>query len=189
MKITKKKEKVIDMPYGNSNAITDKEFYAGVARFLDVKPATIKKYWEDGFNEFIIRELYFRGTCRLPHLGTFVLTHEPESAQVQKDAEGKEVTYYVPERDKPKFIPHDDMINDVNMQGVTKKYRKRMKAGQLTQRDYIRQQRADKLGIFGSLTDQRIEASKADFKEMLEQRKAEKEQRNETEDEANEKNG
>ena len=173
------------MPYGNSNAITDKEFYAGIARFLNVTSATVKKYWVDGIVEFIIRELYYRGTCRVPHLGTFSLIHEPESMQVQKNENGNEVTYVVPERDRPVFTPHDDMINDVNMQGVTKRYRKRAKAGQLNQRDYVRQQRSEKLGIFGSLTDQRIEASKADFKEMLEQRKAENKQRNEMEEEAN----
>lgn len=163
------------MPYVNSNAITDKEFYSGVARLLDVTPSTVKRYWEDGFNEFIIRELYFRGTCRLPHFGTFSLQHTPEEVQIQKDENGEEVTYFVPERDKPIFTAHDDMINDVNMQGVTKKYRKRVKNNQLTYRDIARQERAKKLGVFGSIAEDRVNASKASFKEMLEQRKAEKE--------------
>lgn len=173
------------MPYGNTNAITDKEFYSGIARLLNVTPSTVKKYWEDGFNEFIIRELYFRGTCRVPHFGTFSLKHIPEEVQIQKDENGEEVTYFVPERDKPIFTPHDDMINDVNMQGVTKKYRKRVKANQLTYRDIARQQRADKLGVFGSINEDRVNASKVSFKELLEQRKAQNE-KNKEEGEANE---
>ena len=73
------------------------------------------------------------------------------------------------------------MINDVNMQGVTKKYRKRVKNNQLTYRDIARQERAKKLGVFGSIAEDRVNASKASFKEMLEQRKAEKEKMKEGE--------
>lgn len=163
------------MPYNKTNSITDKEFYSGIARLLDVTPTTVKRYWEEGFNEFIIRELYFRGNCRLPHFGTFSLMHENESVQVQKDANGEEVVYVVPERDKPIFTPHDTLVNDVNMQGVTKKYRRRLKENQLTRRDLERQKRADKLGVFGSIEDQRIEASKAGFQELLKKRREGKE--------------
>lgn len=159
------------MPYNNSNELTDKEFYMGVARFLGVTYQTAKKYWEDGFNEFIVRELYFKGSCRIPHLGTFALKHMAEGFSNQKDENGNDVVYKILERDIPYFTPHDTFVNDVNMQGVTKKYRKRLKKGQLTQRDYERQIRAEKIGAFGSMSAERIEKSKENFQELLKKKK------------------
>ena len=91
--------------------------------------------------------------------------------QIQKGPNGKEIVYRVPEREVPIFTPHDDMINDINMQGVTKAYRRRLKAGTLTQRDYERQVRAEALGVVGSLSEERINASKDKFKEMLNEKK------------------
>lgn len=162
------------MPYANSNDLTEKEFYAGVSRLMDTKPQTIKKYWE-GIYEFIIRELFFKGSCRVPMMGNFSLKRIGESIQVQIDQNGKQVTYRIPERDIPIFTPHDTMKNDVNMQGVTKAYRKRLKNGVLTQRDYLRQVRAEALNVSGSLSEERINQAKKDFKELLNQKKLEKE--------------
>lgn len=158
------------MSWGNIT-LTDKEFFTQMARYADVSdPRTCAKYWYAAC-EVIIRELFYNGSCRTPTLGTFTTKHVGESVQVQKGPDGKQVVYQVPPRDIPEFTPHDDMINDINMQGVTKQYRKRLKAGKLTKRDYERQIRAEVLGVNGNLSEQRIEASKKEFKKMLEDKK------------------
>ena len=171
----KKGKQARKMPYNNSEKQTDKEFYTTFARLLNVTPATVKRYWVEGFYEAFVRELYLKGGCRLPLMGNFSLKHISESYQEQKNIDGKQVVYRVPERDVPYYIPSDNVINDCNMMGVTKAYRKRAKAGKLTQRDYQRQIRAERLGVYGSLSKERIEKSKEDFKETLEKVKQEKE--------------
>ena len=163
------------MPYNNGGAITDKEFYTGVSRFLDVTYRTVGKYWEDGFYEFIVREIWLKGSLRIPHLGTFSLQHIDESFQTQTNADGEKVVYRVPERDIPIFTPGDDFINDVNFEGVTKKYRKRAKANKLNPADVRRQERVVKFGNYGSMSPERVEQAKQNFQEMLEQKKKEKE--------------
>ena len=125
------------MSWGNVT-LTDKEFFTQMAR------------------EVIIRELFYNGTCRVPTLGTFTTKHIDEKIQVQKGANGEKVIYPVIARDIPEFIPHDDMINDINMQGVTKKYRKRLKSGNLSKRDYERQARADALEGPGNIAEHRL---------------------------------
>ena len=158
------------MSWGNVT-LTDKEFFTQMARFADVTdPRTCAKYWYAAC-EVIIRELFYNGTCRVPVLGTFTTKHIDATVQVQKGPNGEKITYPVVARDIPEFIPHDDMINDINMQGVTKQYRKRLKAGKLSKRDYERQVRAEILNVDGSLTEQRLEASKQKFKEMLKEKK------------------
>lgn len=155
----------------NGAALTDKEFFKQMARFADVTNLeTVQKYWYAAC-EVIIRELFYNNTCRTPGLGTFSTRKVGEQIQIQKGPEGKEVVYKVPEREVPIFIPSDDMINDINMQGVTKAYRRRLRAGALTQRDYERQIRAEALGVTGSLSEERIIASKAKFKKILEEKK------------------
>ena len=158
------------MGWGNIT-LTDKEFFIQMARFADVNNLqTVQKYWYAAC-EVIIRELFYNGTCRVPGLGTFSTRKVGEQVQIQKGPNGKEIVYRVPEREVPIFTPHDDMINDINMQGVTKAYRRRLKAGTLTQRDYERQVRAEALGVVGSLSEERINASKDKFKEMLNEKK------------------
>ena len=158
------------MSWGNIT-LTDKEFFTQMARFADVNdPRTCAKYWYAAC-EVIIRELFYNGTCRVPTLGTFTTKHIGESIQVQKGIDGKQVVYQVPPRDVPEFTPHDDMINDINMHGVTKQYRKRLKAGKLSKRDYERQVRAEILNVDGNLTEKRLEDSKQKFNEMLKEKK------------------
>ena len=158
------------MSWGNVT-LTDKEFFTQMARFADVTdPRTCAKYWYAAC-EVIIRELFYNGTCRVPTLGTFTTKHIDEKIQVQKGANGEKVVYPVIARDIPEFIPHDDMINDINMQGVTKKYRKRLKSGNLSKRDYERQARADALEVAGNIAEHRLEASKEKFQELLKQKK------------------
>lgn len=155
----------------NGVALTDREFFKQMARFADVSNLeTVQKYWYAAC-EVIIRELFYNGSCRVPALGTFSTRKVGEQVQIQKGQDGKEVVYKVPEREVPMFTPHDDMINDINMQGVTKAYRRRLKAGALTQRDYERQIRAEALGVVGSLSEERINASKEKFKKVLDEKK------------------
>ena len=155
----------------NNLALTNKEFFKQACRWADVTSTqTAAKYW-DAFVEVIIREIYYNGTCRVPYLGTFSTRTVGESLQKQTGPDGKEVIYRVPEREVPVFTPHDDFINDINMQGVTKTYRKRLKAGTLTQRDWERQIRAESMNVVGTLSEERIEASKEKFKELLEEKK------------------
>ena len=155
------------------DTLTDKEFYMGVSRFVDTKPETIRMYWE-AFYEFIVRELFFKGKCRLPLFGNFDTVYYEE--QIQRQKVNEEVRLYkVPERIIPRFEPHDEMINDVNMQGVTKKYRRRLKNGTLTSRDYMRQIRANSVNAKGILSEDQVESAKENFKELLKKKKKEKE--------------
>ena len=158
------------MSWGNVT-LTDKEFFTQMARFADVTdPRTCAKYWYAAC-EVIIRELFFNGKCRVPSLGTFVTKHINSTVQIQKGPDGNKIIYPVMARDIPEFIPHDDMINDINMQGVTKKYRKRLKAGNLSHRDYERQARAESLEVVKNISQQKVEDSKEKFKELLKEKK------------------
>lgn len=158
------------MSWGNTT-LTDKEFFMHMARYCDITNyRTAAKYWYAAC-EVIIRELFYNGSCRVPVLGTFTTKHIGESVQIQKGQNGKQAVYQVPPRDIPEFTPHDDMINDINMQGVTKQYRKRLKNDKLTKRDYERQIRAEILGVEGNLSEQRLAESKEKFKKMLKEKK------------------
>lgn len=166
------------MPYNNDYDLTKKEFFALVSKIMEGNPKvkTIEKYWE-GFLEAIAREIYYHGSCRLPHLGKFVIKHIDEKIQLQKTSEGKNITYKVPERDIPIFIPHDDFINDINYKGVTKQYRKRLKQGKLTSRDYRRQIKSEY--ITHNLSEkvnkeEKIQKIKEDFAKKLNQLKEER---------------
>lgn len=163
------------MPYNNSNKQTDKEVYTGMGRLIGVTAATMKKYWIEAAYEYIVRTLWLTGCVKIPNLGTFTLRRTAENIQIQRTVDGKEMTYLVPERDVPVFTPHDTFINDVNMMGVTQAYRKRKKNGVLTENDYKRQQRADILGVYGSLSKERIENSEREFSKFLDELKKEKE--------------
>lgn len=158
------------MGWGNIT-LTDKEFYTQMARFADVSNlSTVEKYWEAAV-ETIIRELYINHTCRVPMLGTFFVKEIGESIQLQKGKDGEEKLYKVPARIVPQFVPHDDFTNDVNMIAVTKLGRRRVRRGSLTERDYKRQIRAESMGVIGSLSEERMEASREKFKEMLKDKK------------------
>ena len=158
------------MSWGNI-ALTDKEFYTLMARHADVTNLnTVEKYWRAAV-EVIIREMYINRTCRVPLIGTFYAKEIGETFQVQKGRDGKEKIYKVEPRIRPLFEPHDDFINDINMMAVTKRGRKRVRRNTMTQRDYLRQIRADALGVDGSLSEERMENSRKKFKEMLQQKK------------------
>ena len=157
----------------NNAGLSDNEFYKEACRFADaIDMATAKKWWQ-AFTEVIIRHIYFDGSCRVPDWGTFTTRTVTEQIQVQKGPDGRQAIYRVPERRVPVFTPHDNMIDDINMTGVTKAYRRRLRNGNLTERDYYRQCRAEALGVVGSLSEERLTSSKEKFRKQLEQMKKE----------------
>lgn len=151
--------------------LSDKEFYTLMARYAGVNNlSTVEKYWKAAV-EVMIRELYINHTCRCPLIGTFNVKEIQESYQMQKDSNGNERMYKVEPRIIPSFIPHDDFVNDVNMFSVTKKARRRVRRGEMTERDYLRQIRADNFGVVGGISEKRMENSKRKFLELLQQKK------------------
>lgn len=126
------------------NNITPKEFYTQIAKWMDVKQvATAQKWWE-AILEVIVRECFYNEKCYVPNLGNFTLTYQEE--YVQKQIHGNEEKFYkVPGHYSVNFSPCDAFINDVNGQGITKAYRKRLKKKELTQRDIERQIRFEQM--------------------------------------------
>lgn len=157
----------------NNRELTNKEFYLEACRFADSKSAATAKKWWQAFVEVIVRQLYFNNSCSVPYLGVFGLKYLPQQTQTQKSPDGDGVVVYeVPERNIPIFSPNDSFVNDVNMIGVTKAFRKRQKKNKLTQRDHLRQQRSEMLGAEGSLSEAHLEAAKARFLETLKEKAA-----------------
>ena len=154
----------------NRPRITKTQFFKEVCRFADcANTETPAKYWS-AIYEVIVRHLYYDECIKVPFLGTFSLREVGESIQVQTDADGNEVVYRVPARRVPVFTPEDNFIDDVNMTGVTKAYRKRLKKGTLTQRDYERKCRAEALNVDGNLPEKYAEAAKEKFAESLKEK-------------------
>lgn len=151
--------------------LTNKEFYTQMARFADARNIqTVQKYWEAAL-EVIIRELFYNGTCRCPNLGTFSVDFKEEQIQVQKQKNGEFKTYAVPARLYPTFTPSDDMINDVNMQGITKSYRKRLKNNRLGTRDYLRIARAESIDPKRDQTEEKQKEAEERFRKFLQDKK------------------
>lgn len=161
---------------------TNKEFFKQACRWKDTTSIQIAAEWWSAFQEVIIREVFYNGCCRVPGIGTFTTKEEESHYMKQRMPNGKEVTYLVPGRIVPIFTPEDDFINDVNMQGVTKQYRKRLKKGALTERDYTRQIRADSLAASAcvdEMIEQRRESAKKEFQKLLEKKREDKAKTNE----------
>lgn len=161
---------------------TNKEFFKQACRWKDSTSIYTAAEWWSAFQEVIIREVFYNGCCRVPGIGTFTIKEEESHYMKQRMPNGKEVTYLVPGRIVPIFTPEDDFINDVNMQGVTKQYRKRLKKGALTERDYTRQIRADSLAAgacVDEMIEQRQESAKKEFQKLLEKKREDKAKTNE----------
>lgn len=161
---------------------TNKEFFKQACRWKDTTSIQTAAEWWSAFQEVIIREVFYNGCCRVPGIGTFTIKEEESHYMKQRMPNGKEVTYLVPGRIVPVFTPEDDFINDVNMQGVTRKYRKRLKKGALTERDYTRQVRADSLAASAcvdEIIEQRRESAKKEFQKLLEKKREDKVKTNE----------
>ena len=147
---------------------SDIELYRLVARELDCTAQTARKY-VDAIVEVIAKEVYLSGTCRIPNLGIFDAQHIDEKIQKQvHDGEFRE--YIMPEHVKPIFTPCDTFINDCNMKGVTKKYRKRAKNKQLTVRDLQRIAKAEAIERLKKVSEETKEAAKIDFADKLKEK-------------------
>lgn len=125
------------------NGLTPQDFYKQLAKWMDTKPYTAQKWWEASL-EVIIRECFYNEKCKVPGLGEFILEQQKETIQHQI-INGEEKFYKVPEHFSVKFKPNDTFINDVNGQGITKAYRKRLKKQELTRRDIERQLRFEQM--------------------------------------------
>lgn len=149
---------------------TNKEFYQYAARLKDANPKTAAEWWTV-FYEVFVRQMFYNGCCRLPSIGVFTTEEEPEKLQKQT-LNGKTVVYRVPARIRPIFHAEDDCINDINMSGVTKAYRKRLKANALTYRDIERELRATEIGeVVQDMMAERKESAQAAFQELLKQKR------------------
>ena len=147
---------------------SDIELYRLVARELDCTAQTARKY-VDAIVEVIAKEVYLSGTCRIPNLGIFDAQHIDEKIQKQvHDGEIRE--YIMPEHVKPIFTPCDTFINDCNMKGVTKKYRKRAKNKQLTVRNLQRVAKAEAIERLKKVSEETKESAKIDFADKLKEK-------------------
>ena len=147
---------------------SDIELYRLVARELDCTAQTARKY-VDAIVEVIAKEVYLSGTCRVPNLGIFDAQHIDEKIQKQVH-DGEILEYIMPEHVKPIFTPCDTFINDCNMKGVTKKYRKRAKNKQLTVRDLQRIAKAEAIERLKKVSEETKEAAKIDFADKLKEK-------------------
>ena len=123
--------------------LSPKEFYSQVSKWVSGKRLYVAEKWCNAIVEVIIQECFFKHGCKVPLLGNFDLIHHPEKTQTHNIG-GEAQTVIVPERFSVKFTPCDSFINDVNGEGVTKMYRKRVKENKLTKRDIERQLRFEK---------------------------------------------
>lgn len=149
---------------------SDVELYRLVARELDCTAQTARRY-VDAIVEVIAKEVYLSGCCRVPNLGIFDAKEIKESIQKQVTPAGDIVEYTVPEHVKPIFTACDTFVNDCNMRGVTKLYRKRAKKKQLTVRDLERIAKSDALNRLKNIADSEKEAAKIGFADKLKEKK------------------
>ena len=118
----------------------EKDFYLFAARLANANNAQVVKWW-DVFYEVIIRQLYLSGSVYLPGIGWLTLKHKESTRYTRQNSNGEIETVVLPERNEPVFRADDDFINDANMLGVTRNYRKRQRNGTLTARDKERERR------------------------------------------------
>ena len=154
----------------NAMMVTNKEFFKQACRWKDSSSTQTAADWWSAFLEVIVREVFYNGHCRVPGLGTFTVRFEEGKTWTQPIGGGKYATYTAPARVYPLFAPEDDFINDINMQGVTKAYRKRLKKGELKARDYERELRAEAVNmmdIVDDMVEQRREKAQEELQELL----------------------
>ena len=169
---------------GTTNAmmVTNKEFFKQACRWKDSSSTQTAADWWSAFLEVIVREVFYNGSCRVPGLGTFTTRFEEGKTWTQPIGNGKYATYTAPARVYPLFAAEDAFINDINMQGVTKKYRRRLKKGVLTARDYERELRAEAVNlvdIVDDMVEQRREKAQAELQELLKAKRQNKVRANE----------
>lgn len=166
-----------------SSRTSDIELYRLVARELDCTANTARKY-VDAIVEVIAKEVYLSGCCRVPNLGIFDAKEIKESKQRHKDENGDIVEFTVPEHIRPTFTPCDAFINDCNLRGVTKEYRKRAKKKVLTKRDLERIAKAEALNRLRSISNEDKEQAKIDFSAKLKEKREKHGEQKKAEEEA-----
>lgn len=152
-----------------SSRMSDIELYRLVARELDCTAQTARRY-VDAIVEVIAKEVYLSGCCRVPNLGVFDAKHIEERIQKQVH-DGELFEFVMPEHVKPVFTPCDTFINDCNMKGVTKQYRRRAKKKQLTVRDLERIAKAEAIERLKNVSAEMKESAKIDFADKLKEKK------------------
>lgn len=142
------------------------EFYRLLARELDCTAKTAKKY-ANAMVEVIAKEVYLSGHCQVPYLGSFDAKEIPEKVQRHKDEDGNVVQYTIPEHIMPIFTATDNFINDCNLRGVTREYRKRVKRKMLTKHDLERIAKAESMKRLRNISQEDKEVAKTAFSDKL----------------------
>ena len=154
------------MPY-NGGSITDSEFFKAACRWKNSNDVKTAVAWWNAFGEVIDREIYLTCSCRIPSIGKSVTEDRDKTTYTTKDINGRTVSYEVPERLYPQFVPQDDFINDINMKGVTRTYRKRLSKRAPTKRDIMRDMRAKSMAVEESKTMKKSKQYQEDFQKLL----------------------
>lgn len=149
----------------------EKDFFLLAQRMADCKNASVVKWW-NVFYEVILRQLYLAGAVYLPNIGWIELKKREGKVFNRKRQDGTIEVVDVPERNMPIFTPEDDFVNDVNLVGVTKNYRQRVKNGSLTVRDKERERRTqalmgDNFYMSEKAKEKRSEILRDEFEERL----------------------
>lgn len=159
--------------------LTDKEFFKEACRWKGSESEKSAATWWSAFVEVIIHELFVKGLCRMPGIGAFTVELKESKTFNQPLPGGGYAKYTAPARIIPIFTPQDDFINDINMQGVTKAYRKRLRKGELKSRDYERELRAEAMQALANveemLAEKKEEAQVSFQKLLMEKRQKNKE--------------
>lgn len=149
--------------------LTKTQFIGLVCKYAGANTPVIASKWLDAIIEVIIREVYSTGRCRVPYLGTF--NRKVVSAYVKAaDINGRETLTRVPEKYSAYFTPSPDFIDDINMRGLSKKYRERAEKGRFTRRDWLRQVRAAELEIDYSLNKDAISKMQKKFADKIKEK-------------------
>lgn len=143
---TKKKSPTKQKTYAkktfpNYKGLSKTEFFNALATWANSYDKARMEQYTKALVEVIIRELRFHDEVRVPYLGTFAVQHYEAREYEVKQPDKTKKTVKVPARDLPVFIPSDTLINDINDKGITKEYKKRVRRGTTTWRDYARELR------------------------------------------------
>lgn len=151
----------------------EKDFYLLACRWLETDSVnTVKKYW-DAFVEVVVHEVFVKGFCYMPSIGTIhTKTRQGYQEKIKNDDGGYDV-YDVPPYSMPYLSAEDGFINDVNMFGVTTTYRKRYKKKKLSQRDINRIARAETYKLMSNISEEDKRRSRKEFQEYLRKKQEE----------------
>lgn len=149
--------------------LTKSQFIGLVCKYAGKDTPQVAAQWLDAIIEVIIREVYAVGRCRVPYLGTFnrkVIGAYVKTAKVN----GEETLTRVPEKYSAYFTPSADFIDDINMHGISAKYKKKVALGKFTRRDWLRQVRAAELEIEYTINKDSIEKMQKNFANKIKEK-------------------